>query len=317
MFLNKGRRIAESGVMLALTVIIFLIIFYVPLIGTIFTFLLPVPFALLAIKYGAKWSSLCLFASLLLSVILGVFLVVLPLALIFGLIGIIMGHYLHNHKSKLEMFILSVLVTIFGLVASFAALSLLMDIDFIGEIESGVHLYAKQINNIMESNGQGEQLEAFNEELQLFLDTARLIMPAILVLSSIFMTAISFLLSKPFINRFSDHPLHIAPLREMKLPKSLLWYYLIIMIVSLFINVESGNFMYQAIVNIMVCLQFLMYLQGISFLFFFSHFKGWNKTIPVVITTLSLILPIASLIRILGIIDLGFDLRKVLEQTKS
>lgn len=97
------------------------------------------------------------------------------------------------------------------------------------------------------------------------------------------------------------------------MPKSLLWYYLIIMVASLFIDPSDG-IAYTIAINLMFCLQFFVMLQGYSFLFFISDLKKWNKAIPVIIVIFSILLPFASIVapfvRILGIIDLGFSLRK-------
>ncbi|MEH7584161.1 DUF2232 domain-containing protein, partial [Priestia megaterium] len=108
------------------------------------------------------------------------------------------------------------------------------------------------------------------------------------------------------------------PFREFKLPKSILWYYLIALILSFpSFNIEQGTFMYVAIINIVMGLQMLVVLQGISFIFYFSHQKGYAKAIPIVVTILALIIPIIlQIVRILGIIDLGFNLRKQLDTKK-
>ncbi|MEH7558544.1 DUF2232 domain-containing protein, partial [Priestia megaterium] len=82
-------------------------------------------------------------------------------------------------------------------------------------------------------------------------------------------------------------------------------------------NIEQGTFMYVAIINIVMGLQMLVVLQGISFIFYFSHQKGYAKAIPIVVTILALIIPIIlQIVRILGIIDLGFNLRKQLDTKK-
>ncbi|MEH6878471.1 DUF2232 domain-containing protein, partial [Priestia megaterium] len=97
-----------------------------------------------------------------------------------------------------------------------------------------------------------------------------------------------------------------------------LWYYLIALILTFpMFNFEQGSFMYIVILNMLALLQMLVVLQGISFIFYFSYQKGYAKAIPIVVTILALIIPIIlQIVRILGIIDLGFNLRKQLDTKK-
>lgn len=308
--LNSGKRLAESGVLLALFAIMIFIVTYIPILGVVLTFLLPVPIALVAIKYNLGWSFLFLLASSIITLIIGN-IVFVPITLLFGIVGIIMGYYIQTNKSHLQMFIVSVLVFISGILAMLIGVFKLADINFdsiIAVIEQSTEKYSEMLASI----GQAEQSEQVFEMMTSFLEMVQILLPSILVLSSIIFVAIVFLACRPLINRFSSGKLNIAPVRNLQLPKSLLWYYLFIMIGSLFIDAEKGDFMYTAILNITYCLQFLLLLQGISLIFFFSETKRWSKAVPITIVTFSLLLPLASIVRILGIMDLGFQIREKL-----
>lgn len=308
--MNSGRKLAESGVLLALYAVMLFIVVYIPVIGMILMFLLPVPFVLITIKQNLAWSFLCLLAASLLTVLIGTF-AAIPLTVMFGLIGITMGYHLQNNKSKLQMYIVSVLIFIICMLVLFVGSIVLLDINMVEQTKQIMEQSLDQSTATLQALGQNpEQIQKLTEQISISLKTMQTLLPSYLVLSSIIMVGLIFLASKPIINRFSDKKLSIAPVRDIQLPKSLLWYYLIIMIASLFINVEQGDYLYSVLLNLSFSLQFFMLLQGISFVFFFSNAKGWAKPIPIVIVISTMILALSPFIRIVGIMDLGFPLRE-------
>lgn len=312
--MNKGKQLAVGGMLLALYAIMLLITIYVPVIWVIVMFILPIPFIFIALENDIKWSFTFLVAACLITVILGHIFSV-PLTIMMGSIGITIGYYLRTGKSRLQMYILSVLLFIANMLAIFVGSMLLMDINFIDKTIERMNVIIDQSERMFNNMGRNEEsielLMQFKDSLQLI----EVLMPSFIVISSVVLVGVIFLGCKPIINRFSPKKLLVSPLRELQLPKSLLWYYLFTMIASLFIS-SSGGIAFTVVFNLLFCLQFFIMLQGYSFLFFISNRKNWNKAIPVVIVVLSILLPFASfvspLIRILGIIDLGFSLRKKL-----
>ena len=109
--LNQGKKLAESGVLLAIFALMLLMLLYIPLASIVIFFFMPAPFALISSKYDLKWSSLFLVASMLIAFIIsGVG--ALPAPVMAGLVGITIGYYIRTNKSKLEMFIVSTLLFI-------------------------------------------------------------------------------------------------------------------------------------------------------------------------------------------------------------
>src|SRR5699024_3095428 len=93
-------------------------------------------------------------------------------------------------------------------------------------------------------------------------------------------------------------------------PISLIWIYLITIVLS-FINLDPDSTLYLAYVNAeVICIAFLV-IQGFSFIFFYFEHKKMNRFLPIIITIISFIIPLFMyIIRIIGIIDLGFSLKK-------
>jgi uncharacterized protein YybS (DUF2232 family) len=89
------------------------------------------------------------------------------------------------------------------------------------------------------------------------------------------------------------------------------------MLAAMLMRPEEGTYWFWVIANLSFILQMLMVLQGLSFVFYITHVKGYPKAVPIVVIVLIFLLPfILYIVRILGIIDLGFDLRKRLGEKK-
>jgi uncharacterized protein YybS (DUF2232 family) len=100
------------------------------------------------------------------------------------------------------------------------------------------------------------------------------------------------------------------PFRQIMLPKQLLWYYLLVLVATFF-PLEKGTFAYIAVINLYYLLQLLFMIQGFSFLYHVADRKNIAKGIVVIGTLFCFFFPfLLYLIAILGIIDLGFELRK-------
>ena len=84
----------------------------------------------------------------------------------------------------------------------------------------------------------------------------------------------------------------------------------LIAIVLLFIMpIEEGTFLYSVFANLIYLLELLFTLQGITFIFYFAYQRG-VRTAWAVRNFVHFIKSFNTVTRILGIIDLGFDLRK-------
>ena len=137
------------------------------------------------------------------------------------------------------------------------------------------------------------------------------------MIASILIVFITQLVSFPLLKRFGIKIEKWKSFKDITLPKSLLWYFLVTLLVSMFANPEEGTYLFAAIVNLTYILQFLMVLQGLTFLFYYFDKNGIAKAFAITIALVSFLVPIfLYIIGILGIIDLGFDLRKGFDKKK-
>lgn len=301
----------DGGILLATYMIMVFTVTYIPILGTVILFFLPIPFILMSLRHNIKWSFILLIGSSFMALLLGMVFSI-PMTIMFGLIGIVIGSYLRNDKNQLQMFIISVLIFIACTVIIFVITIAFFNVNFFEQSSIIMKESVEQSSAILSSMGQEEQAGELIEQMKLAFALFETLLPSIVVISAILFVGLVFLACKPIVNRLSKQKMTIARVRDIQLPKSLLWYYLFIMIGSLIFTFDEGTYSYTVVTNLLFLLQFFMLLQGYSFLFFLSYAKCWPKAVPVIITILSALLALTPFVRILGIIDLGFPFRKTM-----
>ena len=308
--MKNVRKLTEGAILLAAFAVLLLLTIYVPFLGMIVNLFLAVPFMLFAAKNDGKSIVVFIMASLLLSFIVGT-IMSLPLTLAYGTTGVVIGYLIQKQKNIGVLFITGSLVFLVNLIIIYAASIVLFKVDMITEMiemmRESLNVSADLLNNFGNTQDSEKVLEQFNNGLNLI----KTLIPTLFVLSSFFIVFIMQLISFPIIKRFGVKVEKWKSFKEISLPKSLLYYFLLTLLVNMLMNPEEGSFWYMAIINMTYILQFLMILQGYTFIFYYFDKKGFSKAISITIAIVSFLIPIfLYIVGILGIIDLGFDLRK-------
>ncbi|WP_174734665.1 YybS family protein [Mesobacillus harenae] len=306
--MNNVHKLTEGAVLLAVFTVLLLITLYIPVIGVAVNLFLALPFMMYSARNGWKRAAIFTVAAVLLSMIVGSLLAI-PLALGYGLTGVVMGSLIKANKSRFVVYTAGSLVFLGNLILQYAIAVALFQINFIEEMLTAFRESIEMSSSMLERMGQ-EPDEAIMEQFETAVTMVETLMPSLLVMASFIVVFFIMLVSIPILKRFGINVEKWKPFRELTLPKSILWYYLISMIASMVMRPEEGTYWYWALANLVYVLQFLMVLQGFAFIFYYSHYKGFSKAVPIIAVVLALLMPlILYIVRILGIIDLGFDLR--------
>ena len=293
--------------MAAMFTVLLAVSVYVPILSIATTLFLALPIAWYSAKY--PWKATALFAAvcLVLTFIIGG-LLSLPLALTHIPLGIMIGYSIYYKKSKLFMFMGSSIVVLISLMLQYIASIVLLGINILEEFMTTVRISYEQTGVMLERFGASdESTEQYNEMVDQLLFAMENLMPTLLVLAVFATVWLLLILLLPVLKRFGTEVPKFPPFRDMKLPKSVLWYYLIVLLVSLLSDLQPGTMPYMIFMNASVVLQFLLFLQGVSFYHFYIKQEGWPKWVAVLVTILAF--PLQSFTSIVGIVDLGFDIR--------
>ncbi len=305
---NQTKALVQGSMMVAIFTILMLISAYVPIISIVSLLFAPLPIAWYSANYKRSSSILVAVVGFILTTLTSG-IMMLPFAFILALLGVVIGSAINLKKSKLYLFM-----------SSGVAVLLSMAIVYVAYVQfAGINIINMSMELFRESYEQSNELaktmtgqEAFQPELiEALLKTVELTIPATITISA-FMTAfIIITLNLPVLKRLGLDVPKFAPFQHMRLPRSILWYYMIVLCMNLFMRPESGSTLDIIGLNVSYVLWMLLILQGISFLHYFISKKGMPNAVKWIATLLAL--PLSSFMILLGIVDLGFDVRSLVK----
>nr|WP_249308627.1 YybS family protein [Lederbergia citrea] len=295
--------------MLAIFILMLLLSLFIPLVSIVVQFFLILPFLLYSAKYPVKYAAMLVVAAVFVSFVLGSYYAV-PLALLFGTTGLMMGYCIRSRKNKLVVYLASSMVFLANILLFFAIAAKFFGMNFLEEISDLFKSSVTQYTDALSIIGQSPPPE-LQDQLGEMIRMMNSMAPTLLLITAFITVLILMAVNFPIIKRLGIAVPKFEPFRLMKFPKSILWYYLIALVLSMLMKLEVGSYWYMALVNAAFILQTLLVIQGLSFIFYYNHIKKWPKFIPILAVILTLVLPfILSIVRVLGIIDIGFNLRQ-------
>ena len=313
------KSIVEGAFLSAITALLFLASLYIPLLGTLISFLCPLPIIILCLRHNLKVAILALFVSFfLITLVAGPFQGLIAV-LGFGILGIALGVVIKKKMSLLEILLV-------GSLTSFISKILLM---FIGLWLLGVNPLLLSLEQIDQGINQSlhfyqnigitpEQLEAYKNSLLQSLELIKIAFPAMLILGSVFDTIINYWVTGKIIKRFGYLLAPLTPFHQWRVGHSFFWSYMLGMIL-LIINTRFNIPALQRIwVTIQLLFSIIFLITGLAVIsYLFDHYKI-KKFFFWVTCVLIFIQPFLSLVVTwVGILDVWLDFRKLLFTEKK
>lgn len=314
--MNKSKQVTEGAVLTAVFIILLLLSF-LPLLSIITSFLLPLPFIIFTYKHGWKPALIMVMSAFLLGYIITNILAI-SITIIAALGGVVIGNAMHHKRSAYETWAQGTAGYAVALVLALLFVQFAFDINFSAEIDQQMGSLVSQFEQIVEQVDLGEEVaEQFNllkEQMGLVIN----LMPLAIVMASLLQAFISQWVAYKIINRIEHKKYHFPPFRKLTFPSAILWVYLITMLLT-FTQPDPEGMLFIAVQNIMLLASVLILIQGVSFIFFFLYIKKLSPALSVIGIVLVLFFaPIVfPLLRILGIIDIGFKLRERLTESEE
>ncbi|SFG26770.1 YybS family protein [Sporolactobacillus nakayamae] len=290
--------------------------FFMPYVSLISVWFIPLPLMFLAAKDGWK-HALCGFG-------LGaLFLVIVDhslyslLPIFFMTLGVVLGYAVYLKKSAFALLLVGSLTNISVLIVYLAMSVLIFHFNPVTAVQSALNdsfqQVVKQMAPILEQN-----TDELATQYQTQMDSIVHLAPVILIVVAVSYALIVALISLPVLRKFKVDVPRWVPFRMWQMPKSIIWIYLIVLFAGWF-GIEKDTPLYTAMLNIDVILQILLAIQGFSLIYYYAHIRRFPLIVPISLTLLAGVFGflLLQMVRILGIIDLGFNLRKKIDQKKS
>lgn len=307
------KSIVEGAFLSAITALLFLASFYIPLLGTLISFLCPLPIIILCLRHNVKVALLALFISFfLVTLVAGPFQGLIAV-LGFGILGITLGIVIKKKLSILEILLI-------GSFSSFIAKILLMIIGLwligvnplllgLEQIDQGI---SQSLNFYQNMGINPEQLETYKNSLLQSLELIKIAFPAMLILGSVFDTIINYWVTEKILKRLGYSMEPFTPFHQWRVGHSFFWSYLL-GIFLLIINTKYNLPVLQRIgVNIQLLFSIIFLITGLAMI---AHLFQYYKMKPFffwVTCGIVFIQPLLSLlVTWIGILDVWIDFRRL------
>lgn len=310
--MKQTRALVEGAILVSLFAVVMMISLYLPFVGTFLLLALPLPAMIQTIRHGVKPGLFMGLVSLPVSLITGS-LSGLAFAVPVTAAGILMGfHYRKNEPaqaiaSAAVAYMVSIVLLLF-ISIQFLGLNLIEEIN--QSYNESFNMYESIMKQFGNDDEAAKQLELVREQLK----QAQYLYPTVIVIFSAIIAFLNHLIAKPVLRRFAMQIPSLKPFRELKLPQGTIWLYVLTILLSL-APAEEGSVFYSVMLNASMMMGFIIAIQGFSFVFYFCHAKKLPTVLPVLFLIFGLLTPLMYLVRILGIIDIGFNLREKVKKS--
>lgn len=306
--MRNTYALTEAAIQLAIFIVLFLASLYVPLLGMMISLFLSLPFIVFTMRHGYRPALVLLTAAVIVSTLISSVLSAFA-AVMFGTGGIVIGALLAKQKNRYVVLAAATIAFLVNIVINYVVSVKFFDLDIIAQTISVISDSFHTAVQIMENAGEKppeETVARFEQGLKLI----KYVTPTLFVIAALAFAYLTIIVSVPILKRLKLSVGTWPPFRQLMLPRQLVWYYLLVLIATFF-PLEQGTFAFIVVINLYYVLQLLFAIQGFSFLYYIAYRKQIAKGIIVAGTIVCLFIPfLLYLIAILGIIDLGFELRK-------
>lgn len=295
--------------MMSIFAVMMLFYLYVPLLSIIFFLAAPIPIILYTIRHGLKKGIAAGAIGIVISFLIGSMTGLMSAPILIAA-GLGMGVF-YSRRQPGNAIITGALIYLFSILISFVVSVQLFQIDIMNIANESIEQMMPMVESVLKQSGASEkdiakQLKQFKE----MQDMALSALPVALLILVTLMAFVNHWFVRPLLKRFvSDMP-SLKKFKDMRLPKSMVWYYLLTLLLML-IQTEKGSFLWLVQTSAFQILFILVLIQGFSFLFYYCHEKNISKAVPIFAVVLTVFFPpIGVIVRIIGIADIGFDLRE-------
>lgn len=306
------NSIVETGLLIAINVILILFSIYIPGLYIIGLFLWSIPVSLTYLRNGIKYSILSVILTGILVSIMVEPITAITFVFIQGILGLIMGYCIKNKKS-LSFTFLMMTVCVFISNAIIINLSkIIIGQDLIKYIVDTINETQKALKDTYMYFGVPEA--EIDRAISMAIpktDMFILVLPTVMLGYSLITSLISYLFAYKIFNRLGYKVEKIKPLSEWYISKRLASILFTILLISYAIysfKVYNAN---VYLINAQIIFQVAYIINGIAtldyYLLFKNKFKGFTRFIIIFLIVNS---PLINLFFILGAIDFVFEIRK-------
>lgn len=299
-----------------LEAVLFIIIMsLLTLIGVYFPYLLilfPAGFIIFAIRRDIILSSISMFATALVISLVAGWVYSIFLLIMFLPITIVLTYFIKKRKRPLDILGYSTVIFFVSLLIVLGFIDS-TGVGFVSQLEEGFKtIMQAQIDIFKDMDLTGHELAETKDLLESAYRYILLIIPAILLISSLITSYLNYLVSAVGLKKMGIEIISIPKFARFKLPRNIVPGILIMFLVIFIAGSLDFGYIDTINLNLIALLGFMFFIQGLSV---FEHLFKKLKIFVVFRIILYIIFLFTAfmltLISIVGILDIVFDFRKL------
>src|SRR5699024_148073 len=309
--MNQSKKITDGALLTAVYLVILLVAIFIPLLGAFALLFLAIPFIMYTEKHGTKSGLMMLIVAALLSMIFAT-IVSVPVTLLFGIGGITIGAALHKQVKPYEVWARGAVGFIVGILIVLLLGQFVLGVNVYEQFDAATEESMDMVQSMVKQIGlSGEEMDLLIEETENQVQNFRDLLPSSIAILGIVFAFFSQWLAYKVINRLERKSYYFKPFNKFNLLVSIIWLYLIVLLVSLFTNAYD-SYNYIVAFNDIILLSAFLIILCFSFLFFYADLNKSPKAIPSIILGLSVLLRLILMfiMRFIGVLDIGLALKK-------
>lgn len=302
----------EGGLLVAITVILGLVMVYVPLFGMLVEFFCAVPLAILTTRQGVGKGFTALVVTFMLLSMLISPLPALRLMLSYGLCGVTLGWCLRKNFGAVRSFFTLMVVASAAQVVTFLLIILILDVNLIdSQIEMIRESFAESFATYESLGVEPERIAEAQEQVEPILQTLALLMPSLMMMTALVNSAAVWITAHWIFPKLQMKVPTLPPFAEWRFP-SLFLYTAIIGGLGMYWGITRGWTGIQEIsLNLTIVSMLIGLTQGLALLSaVFDSYKVSKFMRRLLYAILILNMFLLQLVAITGLIDMVFDYRK-------
>lgn len=233
---------------------------------------------------------------------------VLIIGLFFLVPAIVMGHLYRKETPAAKVIRVVGVVILAQLMLELLLFELVLDLSLLDAISTTIR---ETFESVMAQNAL--TTDWTSEHTDRLISIILNMIPLTFIMLAYGYTVLSHYLARRLVNRSGLNVPAFAKARAWKLPRALVFIYLVAYVLDLFMLSTSKSFMAVALMNLVPLLSYVFAIQAIGFFFYIAHHRDWNRAVPVLIAIPVLLFPMLSLI---GVLDTAFPIRKAFVKSK-
>lgn len=302
------RTLVESALLVAIATVFCVLDAYVP----VFALVYPLPIVVLVVRHGVKagaWATVVTIAAT--SMIVGPLQGLTVLAKV-GIIGITLAWCIRRRFAPLRTLLLTSvavavsMVFIFGLGAWLGGFSL-------AAIEETLRKSMSSATQFYRSLGVPEaQLQQAQTQMSQLIETAKIILPASLVMAVVGVAGVNYLLARLVLGKLGYKMEEIPPFARWRVSWPFGWGYVVGLVLSVVGEARGMPLVWKAGANLLSVFGALFLVQGMALCWYFMNRYHLNVAVRVLLGVFAFLNPIVlQIVSWVGLFDAWLDFRKL------